>query len=134
MDGESSLRDTAAILAACQKAVNNLGQDPYVVLPEGFRIESIAHLMPHPSRISASFITDDIDGFSGYVRRFHSPSSTVAFVKEGLVEVIFDFHSKDQPKWCHHTAVFKGDLKSVAAALSDIPVFRGDYMDDFLRD
>lgn len=59
--------------------------------------------LPAPRSIRAEQKFNDVRGFVEYCRDFKS-ESTVIFASATEAKAIFDYHQKDSPSWCSHTA------------------------------
>ena len=124
----------SALLASCQKANQEYGETPHITVPDGFTIESIENLMPHPSRIRGFFVTKSLPSLIAYTKRFYDAERTASFADIELktLVVIFDYHSKMQPSWLDHIAIFSGQVEQAEAELTDkfpsLPIFYGRYM------
>jgi uncharacterized protein YfdQ (DUF2303 family) len=140
MEQQSEINGIAALLGQSQKASQHHGEIPHITLPDGYRIESIEHLLPTPSRIRGIFTTCDPDAFIRYVERAKVPGKSVIFLSGGekpVAQAIIDFHGKDaqgiSPGWCEHQVFLKGHtLETVQETLKDtrlhgVPVFAGTY-------
>lgn len=88
--GETSYPDTKQ-----QVAVIGAGQS--VVDLEKFR--------PTPDTIKVDRKFDDLRGFVGYINDFKS-DETIIFAGRERIEVVFDYHSKDAPRWGNHKISF----------------------------
>lgn len=86
--------------------------DPFVVVPSGMKVESLAHLCP-PKRIKQTPRFNEVGSFIDYVNRFKTEETLVfANVTENSAEfsAVLDYHAAApalKPAFCHHTAGFK---------------------------
>ena len=87
------------------------GGDPFLVIPNGCKIEPIAHLAP-PKRIKQVATLTDADSFIGYVNRFKLPQTQIfASVSDTAASLcaVFDYHRAEPaggPEYAVHRAQF----------------------------
>lgn len=70
------------------------GSEPFTIVPTGFEIKSLAHLMP-PTRIKHAVALIDADSFCDYVNRFKNPDTLIfASVSEhsARLTAVLDYH------------------------------------------
>ncbi|MEZ5691167.1 MAG: DUF2303 family protein [Rickettsiales bacterium] len=82
------------------------GGIPAVIIGSGQKIENIERFLDSPVRIEETRQFDDLRGFIEYIKLFKT-ANTVAFASRERIQVIFDYHQKDSPKWCAHTIEFR---------------------------
>lgn len=139
----SNASDLALLLTSASKAQQQHGEIPHITLPDGFRLESIEHLLPTPQRARGTFETTDRESWIEYVELFKQ-AGTAIFIGPNDVTAILDFHTsarKSQtatPGWGDHLAVLLKDeiteLPTKAELLADsrlhgTNVFIGEYED-----
>lgn len=78
---------------------------PAVIIGEGCKIESLERLLAAPLTIKANRKFDDLRGFIGYINDFKT-HETAIFAGKERIEVVFDHHSKDAPRWGTHVITF----------------------------
>lgn len=81
---------------------------PFVVVPDGYKIEKLELLLPNPIITRQSIAVRDIGSFSGYAKKYRNTDSVV-FANDGWsgdplkvnpsVVAIFDYHGPNQ---AHH--------------------------------
>ncbi|MBX9866035.1 MAG: YfdQ family protein [Burkholderiales bacterium] len=64
-----------------------------------------------PRRIVTNREFNDLRGFIDYVNDFKN-ESTVCFAGSKSIKVYFDYHDKENPRWCEHVAVFNIQLSN----------------------
>ena len=86
---------------------------PYVVIPEGHRVESLKDLLPPPLDRRASVVMQDAGSFIAYVNDFKTPTSRTFVLVErekgASFNSILDYHTSGgglQPFWGHHRVGF----------------------------
>jgi uncharacterized protein YfdQ (DUF2303 family) len=118
-DAETILRFGAAIGVPRSPINSDLNVDispsegaPYVVLPEGYKAESLEKLLPEPIRHRANVVVTDSDSFIKYVKKHGSMAECCIYAdidaeagRMGMVAVIND-HSENIPGWRDHTCSF----------------------------
>lgn len=82
--------------------INNV---PLIIAKDDINVKSFEELLDNPKKIKSEKSFKDLRGFIDYVNDF-SLDSTAAFVGASGVDVIFDYHEKEQAHWCKHTAEF----------------------------
>jgi len=81
--------------------------EPYAILPEGHRLESLQQLLPEPARITRKLVMADADSFSTYVDAWkHEHSELTASQDRLVIECTLDGHAKTKPSWCAHTVQY----------------------------
>lgn len=84
---------------------------PYVLVPEGYKVESLERLLPAPLQTRANIALQDADSFCLYWDKFSRPESVLfADPKKHLLYAMFDYHSSAQPSWCKHAAMLHCEL------------------------
>lgn len=80
---------------------------PFVLVPDGMRLENLGHLNPAPRRITAKVITDTPDAFIDYFNHFADDASAIFIErKSGRCEGILDYHGPNSPAWGDHRVIF----------------------------
>lgn len=100
--------DAGTALAAPRTAVDDRGDEstPFVVVPDGYKVKSLEEFLPAPAATRAQATLHDEDSFCRYWARFaHNGSALFADPKNHKMCAVFDYHTKDRPSWCKHTAV-----------------------------
>jgi uncharacterized protein YfdQ (DUF2303 family) len=79
---------------------------PYVVLPEGFRLHDLSHMLDRPERITADVETYDVRSFCAYVNRFKQEDQTMIFGNhtKGSFRAEIDYHRPGVPSRSTHRA------------------------------
>lgn len=108
MDSDSNaevVRDLSA--ASCDPKL--VGQNPIVVVPDGYKIEDLEHLLDRPLRKKGTTVFSDVPSFTWYVNEHGVPGSVVYLSreKEPLFTAVLDEHGKDGPGWRQHRAQIK---------------------------
>lgn len=78
---------------------------PAYVIGEKQKLQSVEHLLEAPVHISETRKFDDLRGFVEYVKAYKT-ATTVAFASRDRIQVIFDYHGKDTPRWGKHVIEF----------------------------
>jgi uncharacterized protein YfdQ (DUF2303 family) len=80
---------------------------PFIVIPEGFKLDSLADLMPvAEKRLKAQF--DELDSFNRYVNEHKNDDTRIFSHVDGegcSFEAIIDFHGKEAAE-CKHRALY----------------------------
>lgn len=82
---------------------------PYVIVPEGYRVEYLAHAPAPPllTYISAAPSFNDAASFSRYVKAFAGNHSLIFLDEFGVFRAVIDYHGKDSVDRVRHVASFK---------------------------
>lgn len=75
------------------------------VIGQNQRALDLEQYHDYPTRIRENREFDDLRGFVAYINDYKG-GAAVAFANRDRVQVVFDYHSKDSPRWGNHTAVF----------------------------
>lgn len=121
----SNVSDVSLLLNMAAKQIPSTAR--CIALPKDFELRSIENYLPSPLGIAGHFESKDPQSMAKYVERFATPN-TAAFQDDEGIHVYFDFHNKDRPSWCSHSATFTGKAVELLPLLpSDIPVFQGNF-------
>lgn len=85
------------------------GAMPYVVVPDGYGVRSLADLFPdQPSRTRLTVALFDLPSFLTYVGRFIERSASLIYGQEDKLTVtaVIDHPHPKQPDWGEHRAIF----------------------------
>jgi len=121
-----SQNDAGTILAAGQaisqprspieNGINQADGVPYVVVPEGCRVEDLERLLPTPIRHRATVTVTDSASFISYVALHGSKESTCIYAdidsednRMAMVAVVND-NGTDEPGWRDHRCTFEQRL------------------------
>lgn len=87
------------------------GAKPYTVVPEGYKIADLEHLLDEPTRKRGNFDAHDPNSFVAFFLRHKNESSTIyGTVNPPRLKAVFndDFgSSEDTAGWKDHTATYK---------------------------
>lgn len=80
----------------------------YAVVPDGWRVEPLAHLQDRPNRISTDLAFRTTKALATYVDRFRQPETLLfSAPNEFAIRAEIDYHSAtDGPSHCAHVARF----------------------------
>ncbi len=78
---------------------------PAIVIGASQKVHELENLLPQPIRISEKRKFDDLRGFVEYVNQYKT-ETTAAFASRERIQVVFDYHGKENPKWCDHAIEF----------------------------
>lgn len=78
---------------------------PAIVIGASQKLECIENLLTAPVAIREKRKFDDLRGFVEYVNKYKG-DSTAAFASRERIQVVFDYHGIDAPKWCEHAIEF----------------------------
>lgn len=81
-------------------------QSPVAIIGANQQSISLEGYQPAPNQIGEVREFDDLRGFVAYVNDYKN-DATVAFASRERLQVVFDYHKPDAPKWCKHTITFK---------------------------
>jgi uncharacterized protein YfdQ (DUF2303 family) len=107
-------KEMAYIVAAAAKARNDYGLTPHLIVPEGFVVEDLEHLMPTPARARGVFEATTPRAWEEYVSRYAS-EQTVIFCEPTRIVAVLNGHGRQSPGWCDHIAVFRSKTPVVAS-------------------
>lgn len=94
------------IIAGAQKPEE--GCVPFTILPEGYELKSLEHLLEKPNRIKGTVNLLTSDSFIHYIKRFVDPR-TVIFADQPRIKftAIIDYHETNaDPEWAEHKAIY----------------------------
>jgi uncharacterized protein YfdQ (DUF2303 family) len=82
-------------------------------VPAGYKLEHVdtEKLLPHPRRLSAKAVVDDLESFVRYVQR-HATAATVVWAKLNPLTqalsllAVIDEHTLDLPSWRAHSVLY----------------------------
>lgn len=109
---KTALDAGSAISGAVRIAAAPAGDTPYIVVPDGYKVESLEMLLPAPARKRVSVSMTDASSFVAYTKKHGSLDECVIYAdvdttasKCSLVAVIND-HKADSPQWRDHKCIF----------------------------
>lgn len=102
IDYESIMKLAAALQP---KVIDGDGENPRVVVPQGFQVASLESKLAAPSRIRQRVNLSEVAGFIAYCEEYGADTSKFFASKESLtVSCVVDYHSPDTPSWATHRA------------------------------
>lgn len=106
VDADSAQRALFANLRSESQAIG--AGIPYVVVPDGFRVQALEHLMVAPVRTRAKAAFDDVESFAAYVEaRKEDRTIVTADEKGSSVTAIIDYHHERAAAFGEHVATLK---------------------------
>lgn len=117
MTDQANLIETLQAIAAANKGAREVGGTPFVVVPEGYRLEQLGHLLPQPVRKTGTTSLHDAASFIAYVNDHKAPESRIyvdADFDSGRIKfaAVINEHSPgadadiNYAAWRDHRAVF----------------------------
>ncbi|OZA15697.1 MAG: hypothetical protein B7Y05_02935 [Polynucleobacter sp. 24-46-87] len=103
-----ALLDTGASIGTPQMITD--GCVPYAVVPDGYRMESIEHTLPIPTRKRGRVTLNDAKSFIAYFKKHNMASSIYGTLNPPRFLAVFDDHERDQAGWREHTAEYQCPL------------------------
>lgn len=97
-----ALRDV--LQSSCQ--VRDIENTPFAVVPEGYKLESLAHFLDNPVRKKGAVVFYDSASFIRYFVEQQQDGSKIYGRLTGQFEAVFDDHTKDLSGWKEHRAKF----------------------------
>lgn len=79
---------------------------PVAIIGAGQKAIDLEQYLESPLAIEETREFDDLRGLVGYIKDYKT-DTTVAFANRDRVEVVFDYHGKDSPRWGRHSVTFK---------------------------
>jgi uncharacterized protein YfdQ (DUF2303 family) len=104
-----ALRAGLALARPVLPALGVQDQEPYAVVPDGYRVERLGHLVPRrPIRTRQAVALTDVPSFVAYVSRF-AEAGTLIYTDEDKLsaKAIIDHPLPEQPDWGQHVAMLK---------------------------
>jgi uncharacterized protein YfdQ (DUF2303 family) len=98
-----------AIRAACsQPSEIAIEGVPHVVMPQGFKLESLEALLPAPRRIKGLVRAHDLSGLIAYVEKFKDTDTAIYCgpVDAALIDARLDDHTPGKPSHVTHRCQF----------------------------
>lgn len=83
---------------------------PYAVVPDSYRVESLEHTLPIPTRKRGRVALNDAKSFIAYFKKHNMASSIYATLNPPRFLAVFDDHERDQAGWREHTAEYQCPL------------------------
>lgn len=93
-----------ADLAETARGVQTVGETPFVLLPEGYRVENMEPLLPQPNRKRGHTKAQDLDTFLA-LYRLHKTEATHLYAdrQQGRFRAVFNGHTAEAAGWGDHT-------------------------------
>ena len=102
-------------LAAQQPIVIN--DQPFVLVPDGMRLDYLKQVTPRPQRTEATVTTHTPDAFIDYFNHFADDASAIFIDRSsGDCIGIIDYHGPDAPAWAGHRVIYRPVLTPEAKA------------------
>lgn len=104
--------ETAAqeIIAAAHQQIRAINNIPLVLLPEGFRVEDMEHMLPAPTRKKGTVVLNDEDSFIAVVNDQKNPDTRLfSTIKPPTFTAVFN-HTASGPGWGDHRAKYNAPL------------------------
>lgn len=85
---------------------------PYIVVPEGYKVEEIERLLEIPHRKRGAIITTAASGFIDYLQKHSSAEESTIYAdidsekSQCKLLAVIDDHSSADPAWRQHTCAF----------------------------
>lgn len=94
------------------------GKNGFVLVPEGWSVESVEALQDRPNRIRSVRVFGDVSSLVAYLKRYQTPENlfVVSSPKTGDIAAILDYHDPAcpleaaKPMWGEHKASFKAQF------------------------
>ncbi len=113
---KTALNAGAAIGNTMRIADASHGDTPFIVVPDGYSVESLENLLPAPARKRASVTMTDAASFVAYTKKHGSLDECVIYAnvdadtnKCSLLAIIND-DKADSPQWRDHKCLFSPKL------------------------
>ncbi|MEI6543227.1 MAG: DUF2303 family protein [Methylococcales bacterium] len=142
MDGTAIKEISDLAVSAASGSTNIIGADfPTIVIPDNYGIQDLEHLQDKPYLFRASYSTNNLDDFVGYVGQYHLLNLSKVFVDPDQIEssAILDLGTPENPQWGKHKAALKLEKSPEYSALlkanntnysqKDLIDFMEDYAD-----
>ena len=102
----------AGLAVASQDARQVDLKDKFVIVPEGYKLESLEPYQHRPERKKGNRIFTDVDDFVRYAKIHLTHQTQVYFNKHigpSAVKIVFDDHDEEEPAWRDFSATLKVD-------------------------
>jgi uncharacterized protein YfdQ (DUF2303 family) len=82
---------------------------PYVVIPDGYTVHNLEHLLPTPTRARAAVVVADSDSFIGYVNKHGMRTASTIYAdidsEESRLKLtaVLNDHTSTEADWRDHT-------------------------------
>jgi uncharacterized protein YfdQ (DUF2303 family) len=113
MSGMKEALDAGALLAGSMLPLESGdGRVPYLAVPDGYRVESLEHFLPFPTRKRADVSVTTTDSFILYAKKHGSLDECVIYAEvdaEGsrcVLRALMNDNGADNPKWRDHRCTF----------------------------
>lgn len=92
--------------AAVAEIRTDPGVHPFVVVPDGFNLTDLEHMMDAPRRIRQAVSLTDEASFLAYLEEFKTENTRIfANRDKSTLTAVIDYHGgEDAPSWCSHLA------------------------------
>ena len=116
-DENTSLLVDAERLIRSGTIFTSSAEVPFLVVPDGYTLRDTEALQKAPRRIRERLQFGTVEAFIAYVGRWSSERSVI-FANEDtrILRAVLDYHQKDEPAWCDHSAFFTAQLSREAEA------------------
>lgn len=92
-------------------AVRDIHGQPFVVVPDGFQVENLSHMLNQPTRLRGKATLSDEGSFIGYVNLHKTDATDLYYsVNPPSFKAVFNSNRPGQPGWCDFSAVYRCPL------------------------
>jgi len=93
-------------MAEVSLGIRDVGATPFIILPDGYKAESLEPFKDEPTRHRATYSTSDLSSFLAYLEVYADDESIVAIRETGSAKAVIDYGTKYSPAWGNHLATF----------------------------
>lgn len=97
-------------LAACNQSTRFVGDTPVVLLPEGFQVENLEHVLPAPTRKRGTTTLNDAESFVAVVNDQQNENTRLfSTINPPTFTAVFNHHAEDAG-WGDHKAKYNAPI------------------------
>jgi uncharacterized protein YfdQ (DUF2303 family) len=110
---EENLNTIVKMATSMVGAHTTNGGVPYVIVPDGYQVQSLEHLLDNPERKRADITVTDTDSLIRYAEKHGNPNESVFYINVDFVEstcyivAVINDHGEIDPQWRDHLCRFK---------------------------
>lgn len=102
---KTAIQEISRLTTAALAGAGPLNNDSAIVIPDGYKLQSLEHLQPAPDHFKAKFTTTILSEFADYIN-MHGTAFTGVFIDHQamMAQAIIDLGNQDLPLWGKHRA------------------------------
>lgn len=139
----ANIIDSTVSIATAAMDFHEINGIPVAVIPAGYGMKNMEHLLDKPSRTKAVVFLHSLESFLDYYARFATENSMI-YASDSQnpqrITAVFDHHTADEPAWSGHKAILEclpSEEWAIWSKKSGVPMTQeafAEFLEDNLAD